>query len=83
MKRLAFLTLAGLFTAACQSDRIASPSNSNVATVDDALAASRDGREGFRLPPPWEPGLRVQTYNLYLGTNLSPLLQAVTAESAS
>ena len=80
MKRLAFLTLAGLFTAACQSDRIASPSNSNVATVDDALAASRDGREGFRLPPPWEPGLRVQTYNLYLGTNLSPLLQAGTPE---
>ena len=75
MKRLALLALAGLL-AGCQSDRIASPTDSAVASTPDALAASRDWRDGYRLPPPWEPGLRVQTYNLYLGTNLTPLLTA-------
>ena len=78
MKRLASLALIGLVAAACQSDRIASPTSAGVATASDALAASRDGRDGYRLPPPNADGLRVMTYNLYLGTDLSPILQAAS-----
>jgi endonuclease/exonuclease/phosphatase family metal-dependent hydrolase len=80
VKRLAFLALVGLAMAACQSDRIASPSSSNVATVDQPLAASGDGGGAWFLPRPGEEGLRVQTYNVYLGTNLDPLLAATTQQ---
>ena len=73
MKSIALFALIGLAAAACRSDRIASPSNSSVATVDETLAASRDGDA---LPPPWAPGLRVMQYNLYLGTNFTPIFQA-------
>ncbi len=76
MKRLTSLALIGLVVAGCQSDRIASPTNSGVATAGDALAASRAGYDGYRLPPPSAGGLRVMTYNLYLGTDLGPILQA-------
>ena len=78
MKRLALFALVGLAAAACQSDRIASPSNAAVAATDETLAANRDGRDA--LPGPGEPGLRVMQYNIYLGTDLGPILAATTEQ---
>lgn len=71
MKRIAFIIVAGLLGAGCQSDRLAAPSGE-----DSALLANRVGRYGHRLLPPGASGLRVMTYNVYLGTDLGPLLQA-------
>ena len=80
MKRLAFLALAGLFAAACQSDRVAGPSNDQIGPVGDDPLASR-AWDVAGLPAPDAQGLRVMTYNVYLGTDLEPLLGA-TGEAA-
>jgi endonuclease/exonuclease/phosphatase family metal-dependent hydrolase len=80
VKRLALLALAGLFATACQSDRLVSPSDTSVTSSDNALLASRFGRDAYRLPPPWAPGIRVMTYNLYLGTDLGPIMAATSQE---
>ena len=75
MKRLALYALVGLAAAACQSDRIASPTSPGAAVTDDALAASRGWGDAYRLP--WgDEGLRVMQYNLYLGTNFTPIFEA-------
>jgi endonuclease/exonuclease/phosphatase family metal-dependent hydrolase len=76
VKRFALFALAGLLVAGCQSDRLVSPSNADSASANDLIMARRHGREGYRLPPPGAPGLRVMTYNVYLGTDLSPILGA-------
>jgi hypothetical protein len=77
VKRLALCALVGLAAAACQSDRIASPTSPGAAVTDDALAASRGRGDAYRLP--WgDEGLRVMQYNLYLGTNFTPIFQAQT-----
>lgn len=76
MKRIALIALAGLLTAGCQSDRLASPFGADSTLANDAIMASRHGRGGYRLRPPAAPGLRVMTYNLYLGTDLSPIMAA-------
>ena len=75
MKRLAFLAVAGLFAAACQSDRVAGPSNDQLGAMGNDPLASRDW-EGAGLPAPGAHGLRVMNYNVYLGTDLGPLLGA-------
>jgi len=80
VKPLALFALFGLATAACQSDRIASPSGSDVAAADQALVASPGGPDARLLPQPGDEALRVQTYNVYLGTNLDPLLAATTQQ---
>jgi len=75
VKRLALCALVGLAAAACQSDRVAGPSSPGAAAVDDALAASRGWGDAYRLP--WgDEGLRVMQYNLYLGTNFTPIFEA-------
>ena len=81
MKHLASLAVASLavgalVAAACRSDRIAGPSNPNLTSPADAVLASRVGPDGYRLPPPSAPGLRVMTYNVYLGTDLGPIMAA-------
>jgi len=81
MKRLAFLGVAAVLAVACQSDRITTSStDAGLTATDAALAASHDAGFGDRLPSPWSGGLRVMTYNLYLGTNLGPILTAQTQE---
>lgn len=80
MKRLASLAVAGLVAAGCQSDRIASPANPNSTSPVDAVMADRAGPESHRLPGPNADGLRVMTYNVYLGTNLGPLLNATSEQ---
>lgn len=75
MKRFALVALAGLL-AGCAADKLASPYNADPTSTDDAIMASRYGRGGYHLPPPSAPGIRVMAYNLYLGTNLGPLMQA-------
>jgi endonuclease/exonuclease/phosphatase family metal-dependent hydrolase len=62
-----------LLAAACQSDRLAAPATPNSTSSVDAVLA---GHEGYRLPSPHASGLRVMTYNVYLGTNLGPILAA-------
>ena len=66
MKRLALLAAAALL-AACQSDHPLSPSTATLAV---------SGAEALALPAPYAGGLRVMNYNVYLGTDLEPLLQA-------
>jgi endonuclease/exonuclease/phosphatase family metal-dependent hydrolase len=73
VKRFAFLTVAALCATACQSDRLAGPANSNSTSSVDAILA---GHDGYRLPSPNASGLRVMTYNVYLGTDLGPILTA-------
>lgn len=75
MKRLAFLAVAALVAAACQNDRLAGPSGATALTTGDPLAASR-----MPLPLPEAAGLRVMNYNLYLGTNFTPLFEAQSQE---
>ncbi len=67
MKRLAFLAVASLLAAGCQGDRFASP----VADNSGVLASS-----AYTLPAPAAHGLRVMTYNVYLGTDFGPVLTA-------
>jgi endonuclease/exonuclease/phosphatase family metal-dependent hydrolase len=76
VKQFVFLAVAGLLTAGCRSDQVAGPSNANAATSVGAILASRDGGDAGQLPPPGAPGLRVMTYNVYLGTDLGPILQS-------
>jgi hypothetical protein len=80
VKRLVFLAIAGLLTG-CQSDRIAGPTNQNLNSGADAVLASRAALDGFKLPGPGAPGLRVMTYNVYLGTNLDSIMAATTEEA--
>jgi endonuclease/exonuclease/phosphatase family metal-dependent hydrolase len=75
VKQIAFLAVALLATA-CQSDRLAAPTNPNSPSSADAVLASRDGHEDYRLPAPNASGLRIMTYNVYLGTDLGPILGA-------
>jgi endonuclease/exonuclease/phosphatase family metal-dependent hydrolase len=72
VKRLAFLGIAALFAAACQSDRLVNP---NDAPSGAALQAGRVGARS-QLPAPGGPGVRIMTYNVYLGTDLGPLMAA-------
>ena len=72
MRRLAMLLLIGLIAAGCQSDRLVNPTGTG-APSSDALAA---GGPDYRLPPPGAPGLRIMTYNVYLGTDFSPVIAA-------
>ena len=76
MKSLVFLAAASLLTAGCQSNRLARPANPDPNATDHAVLASRDGHEGYRLPPPNASALRVMTYNTYLGADLSPVMKA-------
>ncbi len=78
MKPLVLLAVTSLLTAGCQADRLASPSNANTTASVAAIQANRDGQADYRLPPPSAPGLRVMTYNVYLGTNLDPIMEATT-----
>ena len=78
MKRSILSIIAILSVAACQSDRIGSPSDPNQTSPVDPALASRSGAESFRLPGPDAPGLRVMTYNVYLGTNLDPVIAAAS-----
>ncbi len=80
MKRLAYLGIAALLTAACQSDRLVNPNDANPTVASDGLAASRGWNGGPGLPAPDANGLRVMAYNVYLGTDLAPLLSATTEE---
>jgi hypothetical protein len=75
VKRLFFLSLAAFLTG-CQSDRIAGPANTNQTSPVDAAMAGREALGGYKLPGPNAPGLRVMTYNVYLGTNLDPVIGA-------
>ena len=70
MKRIVLVVLAGLLGAGCQSDKLARPTD---ADSDGLLASS-----AYTLPAPNAHGLRVMAYNVYLGTNLTPLLEAET-----
>ena len=78
MKRLLLLTVTGLLTG-CQSDRLAGPET--VSAVPDGVAALRSVARGSRLPAPAANALRVMTYNVYLGTNLDPVLAAGDPEA--
>jgi endonuclease/exonuclease/phosphatase family metal-dependent hydrolase len=80
VKRLALIAVAGLLAAGCLNDKLAGPFNADSTSANDAIMASRHGRSGYRLPPPGAPGLRVMTYNVYLGTDLGPILQAGSQE---
>ena len=75
MKRM-FILAAALALAACQSDRVVAPSDDAAAALDNDPLACQDGNGGSGLPSPAAGGLRVMAYNLYLGTNLGPLLGA-------
>jgi endonuclease/exonuclease/phosphatase family metal-dependent hydrolase len=74
VKRLIFLTVAGLLTG-CQSDRLAGPAMVST-TPPTGAAPSRFVPRHSRLPAPGASGLRVMTYNIYLGTDLDPVLAA-------
>jgi Endonuclease/Exonuclease/phosphatase family len=80
VKRYALLGIAAVLAAACQSDRLVMAPDVNVTAASDELPASRGWSGGSGLPAPDAHGLRVQTYNLYLGTNLGPLLGASSQE---
>ncbi len=73
MKRLVLLAFAVLGLAACQSDRLLDPA---LSASGGAALAARGWDGGSGLPAPDAHGLRVMAYNLYLGTNLGPLMQA-------
>ncbi len=75
MKRSLILATAVLI-AGCQTDKVAGPTTV-VAPTDEAVLLG-SGPLSSRLPAPEAAGLRVMTYNVYLGTNLGPLLQATT-----
>jgi len=76
VKRLVPLAALALFAAACQGDRLSSPTSPTSTTPDAALAMRGD--DGYRLPSPAAAGLRVMTYNIYLGTDLGPIMAAGT-----
>jgi Endonuclease/Exonuclease/phosphatase family len=76
VKRLAFLGIAAVLAAACQSDRLVNPSAANLVATSDGLAASNTWSGGSGLPAPDANGLRVMAYNLYLGTNFGPIFAA-------
>ena len=78
MKRLAFFAVAGLFVTACQSDSVTGPSSDHLAAVGNELLVTQDWSGGSGLPGPNAPGLRVMTYNVYLGTNLDPVIAAAS-----
>ena len=78
MKRFAFFVFAGLFLVGCQSDRLVDPTNAKQLASDE-LQADRDWDGGSGLPADAH-GLRVMQYNLYLGTDLGPLMAAGTQE---
>ena len=75
MKRLVPLAALALLAVACQDDRLAGPTSTATPTPDAVLASRGD--DGYRLPP-GGPGLRVMTYNIYLGTDLGPIMAATT-----
>ena len=68
MKRLVLVALAGLLAAGCQSDKLARPLDGD----SDGILASN----AYQLPAPEAHGLRAMAYNVYLGTDLTPLLEA-------
>jgi endonuclease/exonuclease/phosphatase family metal-dependent hydrolase len=72
VKRLILIAIAGLLTG-CQSDRVAAPADAASSHPGDAMLARNP-----RLPS--SPGVSVMTYNLYLGTDLGPLMQATTQQ---
>ena len=80
MKQLAYLAVAALFTAACQSDRLVSPAADAASALGEDPLACQDWGGGFGLPAPDANALRVMNYNVYLGTNLGPLLGATGDE---
>jgi endonuclease/exonuclease/phosphatase family protein len=80
VKRLAFLGIAALLASACRSDRLVNPNDGNPAASSDGPAASQEWSGGSGLPAPDANGLRVMAYNVYLGTDLAPLLGSTTAE---
>lgn len=82
MKRLTFLGVAALLAAACTSDRVAGPTEAGLLSSEATLAAAATATGSYALPAPQAHGLRVQTYNLYLGTNLWPIMAATTPEEA-
>jgi len=77
VKSFVYLTVLSVLFAGCQSDRLAAPPNANSSSADGATLALRDG-DDHALPGFGAPGLRVMTYNVYLGTDLGPILQAGT-----
>ncbi len=77
MKRLAFFGVAALLAAACQSDRLVSPSSrAGLLSEGEGLQATQGWTGGSGLPAPDANGLRVMAYNLYLGTNFNPVFTA-------
>jgi len=78
VKQFVFLAVTSLLATGCKSEQLASPSTAKTTSSVDAVLASRDGQDSYRLPAPSAPGLRVMTYNVYLGTNLDPIMAATT-----
>jgi len=76
VKQFVFLAVASLLTAGCRSDQVAGPADASTISTENAVLASQDGRDSYRLPGPGAPGLRLMTYNVYLGTDLGPIMQA-------
>jgi endonuclease/exonuclease/phosphatase family metal-dependent hydrolase len=76
VKPLAYLAVAVMLAAGCRNDRITSPTHPTPTAPEDAVLSRRDGQDDSRLPPPDAPGLRVMTYNVYLGTDLGPILKS-------
>lgn len=76
MKQFVFLAVAGLLTTGCRSNQLAGPANPSTTSTVDAVLASHDGQDDYRLPPLGASGLRVMTYNVYLGTDLDPIMTA-------
>jgi endonuclease/exonuclease/phosphatase family metal-dependent hydrolase len=72
VKRLAFFGIAALLAAACQSDRLSNVTGPR-SSSDAALQAGRAGASA-------SGAVRIMTYNLYLGTDLGPLMAAQTQE---
>jgi endonuclease/exonuclease/phosphatase family metal-dependent hydrolase len=70
VKRLILVAIAGLLTG-CQSDRVSGPVDASSSLPADAVLAKDP-----HLPA--SPGVSVMTYNVYLGTDLGPLMQATT-----
>jgi hypothetical protein len=77
VKQFVLLAVAGLLTAGCQSDQLAGPAD---ASTTSAALASREGRDAYRLPAPSAAGIRIMTYNVYLGTDLGPIMRATTEQ---
>jgi hypothetical protein len=59
--------LAGTLAAGCMSDRLASPSSEEGGTL---------ASNAYQMPALNASGLRVMQYNLYLGTDFTPIFQA-------